>query len=435
MRSLLILCSYLLISSSLFGQEAPETTQSFVNKFTGKKHKAASKMLTQDMQNLVSTRQMKMLWTGVQTQFGKYEKVVYLSTREKEDNRVSEYDLVFEKARFVLEVAENQDKRIAGFYLKPSGYKLPPYATGARFGKENIKIKSGEFVLPGEILLPLNRKNPPLAILVHGSGPNDRDESIGPTKVFYDLALGLAAEGIATLRYEKRTKVYDSLYKSAQFGLWEETIEDAIQAVHLAKQSTLIDTANIFIIGHSLGAMVAPYIGNYSPATGVVMLAGPCRSLADLIADQSAYMMALDGKMNKKDKKSLKAIENRRDKIKRGEFSESDPNADLLGYWPGKYWKSESIYMPLPQIDSLAKPLLILQGGRDYQVDPVKDFNPLKEKCSTKAHCKSALFESLNHLFISGTGAPNPSEYFKQGNVEESVILHIADWINSNTKR
>lgn len=426
---------FILWGSWSHAQEAPEATQQFVSKFTAKRHKAAARMFSKDLRKMISPMQMKMLWVSSQKQFGKYQNVTYLSTMQKENGMVSEYDFAFEKARFVLEVAENQQNEIAGFYLKPSGYKLPPYATGARFGKENVKIVSGSFTLPGEILLPLNTSKPPLAILVHGSGPNDRDETIGPSKVLYDIALGLAAQGIATLRYDKRTKVYDSIYREVQFGLWEETVEDAINAVNLAKMSDLIDTSQIFIIGHSLGAMVAPYIGNHSTATGVVMLAGPCRSLADLISDQTEYLLTLDGKKSRKDKKKIAEVLEKRKKIQSGNFEATDLSADLLGYWPGQYWKSEHIYMPLPQMDTLTKPLLILQGERDYQVDPVKDFIPLREKCDQSPHCKAKLFEQLNHLFISGTGKPSPSEYFKQGNVEESVINTLADWINGQSKR
>lgn len=434
MKKLILFHLIFIFLTSATAQEAPKITQTFVNKFTEKKHKSAHKMLTKDMKKLVSPMQMKLIWNSSQKQFGKYQKVVYLSTQEKEGNQVSEYDLVLEKARFIMEVSENQEGKISGFFLKPGGYKLPPYAAGARFGKENIKINSGNYTLPGEILLPLNVSKPPLAILVHGSGPNDRDETMGPNKVFYDIALGLAGQGIATLRYEKRTKIYDSIFDHIQFGLWEETIEDAILAVELAKKSDLIDTSQVYIIGHSLGAMVGPYIGNHSSANGVIMLAGPCRSLADLIADQTEYMLTLDGKKSRKDRKQINKVNERRTKIKNGEFSETDSNTNLLGYWPGKYWKTESVYMPMPQIDSLNKPLLILQGDRDFQVDPVKDYVPLMEKCSQRAACEAKLFPNLNHMFISGTGKPNPSEYFKPGNVEESVILYMADWIKSQRK-
>ena len=76
---------------------------------------------------------------------------------------------------------------------------------------------------------------PPFAgvVLVHGPGPNDRDESIYSNQVFRDLAEGLASRGIAVLRYDKRTKVYGEKMSELDFTLQQETVEDAVRAAAL----------------------------------------------------------------------------------------------------------------------------------------------------------------------------------------------------------
>ena len=74
--------------------------------------------------------------------------------------------------------------------------------------ERDITVGADDFKLPGTLTLPVGKKKAPVVILVHGSGPQDRDETVGPNKPFRDLAWGLAERGIATVRYDKRTKVY-----------------------------------------------------------------------------------------------------------------------------------------------------------------------------------------------------------------------------------
>jgi len=87
----------------------------------------------------------------------------------------------------------------------------------------------------------------PAVVLVHGSGPQDRDETIGPNKPFRDLAWGLASQGIAVLRYDKRTKVHGAMMAGAveQFTVKEETIDDALAAVALLRGTDGSITKNL----------------------------------------------------------------------------------------------------------------------------------------------------------------------------------------------
>jgi dienelactone hydrolase len=429
MKKLILL--YLVFCSSALWAQEPTNTASFVKQFTSEKFRKSRKMLSGDMKKKMSTTKIKGLWTMLEKQFGDFNTTTYQNTFNKEELSISNYLFKTEKASFTLEVAENQKGEISGFYIKPMSYSMPDYAANAKFGKENITITTGEFNLPGEIILPLGVKNPPLVILVHGSGPHDRDETIGPNKVFYDLALGLAAKGVATLRYEKRSKVYDSLFKYHPFSLKEETIDDAITAVNLAKQSTLIDTSRIFVLGHSLGAMAAPYINNNSNCAGAIMFSGPFRSLTEIMPQQIEYLAGLDGKISKAEKKTIKQFKERAIMIRADMYDSTTSYNDLMGYWPGYFWKTEQSYLPPAHIEKGTKPLLILHGSRDYQIDPIKDFVPLRNLCDKKTNCQAIMYEGLNHLFIMGEGQPNPSEYFIPGNVDERVISDIAVWVKN----
>src|SRR6185369_4322477 len=90
---------------------------------------------------------------------------------------------------------------------KPAAYQPPAYVVPSMFREQELTVGAGtEWALPATLTLPTGTGPFPAVVLVHGSGPNDRDETIGPNKPFQDLAQGLASQGIAVLRYEKRTK-------------------------------------------------------------------------------------------------------------------------------------------------------------------------------------------------------------------------------------
>ncbi len=433
-RYLLTFILFLLVFS-VDAQEKRPKTELFIKKYEQGKYQKCRKLCTKLLKEKIPLLQLKMMGSQLEKQFGKLEKTEFMTSSKMEDLYLSTYKVIHANGSYKLEISENEKGKIAGFFIKPLAYQMPPYAKNTVISKEKLFIKSDTLQLPAELIIPRSPEKCPLVILIHGSGANDMDESIGPNKVFYDLALGLAEQGIATLRYDKRTKVYDSLYSGQNFSLYDETIEDALEALELARQLQNIDTSRIYFAGHSLGAMVIPYLLVHSEVKGGVMLAGPSRSLADLIMDQTRFFLELDGKLSKKDQASIKEVESRYQKIKNKEFTEETPAKDLLGYWGGKYWNTESTYLPLNFIKSNRKPLLILQGARDYQVDPVKDFIPLKQVCDQVEGCESIEYEGLNHLFIVGKGDPNPSEYFLPGNVDEKVIRDISDWILQPTKR
>src|SRR6202008_4493727 len=124
----------------------------------------------------------------------------------------------------------------------------------------------GKFELPGLLTYPSRMDYPvPAVVLVHGSGPHDADETIGPNKPFADLASGLASRGVAVLRYVKRTKQYPHCAQEKNFTYNQETVEDAAAAGHSLLGQDCVDAAKIFVVGHSLGATLAPRIAQFAP--------------------------------------------------------------------------------------------------------------------------------------------------------------------------
>ena len=158
--------------------------------------------------------------------------------------------------------------------------------------REKVVIGKGtEYPLNGLLTIPDGASGPvPAVVMVHGSGASNMDEKVIKLTPFKDLADGLAAHGIASLRYDKRTFVHGrKMMKENAAGMTvrEETIEDVLLALELLRSDKRIDSDNIFILGHSMGAMLAPRIdaegGNVK---GLIMMAGTPHRLEDIVLRQ-----------------------------------------------------------------------------------------------------------------------------------------------------
>ncbi len=316
-------------------------------------------------------------------------------------------------------VTWNKAGQIAGNYFRPSAaaWKPPAYANPAAFTESELIVGEDMWKLPATLTLPNGRGPFPAIVLVHGSGPNDRDESVGGAKVFKDLAYGLASRGVAVLRYEKRTKAHaKEMALDTNFTMTTETVDDAIRAAFLLRKQPLIDPARVFVLGHSQGGYMMPRIMQRDPRlAGVIVMAGNVRPLGELIIEQTEYMNALRGNDTPEAKASL-------DNLRK------NPLAMLK--LPEHYIADLEDYHPDSAAKPLKIPMLILQGERDYQVT-MKDFALWKAALSSRKDVVFRSYAKLNHLFIAGEGKPDPAEYSKGGNVDQPVIEDIANWIRA----
>jgi uncharacterized protein len=306
-----------------------------------------------------------------------------------------------------------------------NAYHEPSYAPQSEeFLEKEIIVKTDSFALKGIFTYPKNQKNSPIVVFVHGSGPSDRDESIGigPNKVFRDLALGLVANGIASVRYDKRTKVYPTKMNLKTITVREETIDDALSAIALAKTLPNISPEKIFLLGHSLGGMLAPRIAQEKIGlAGILMLAAPARPFEDLVYEQVVYSLKLDGSLSKQDSISMKMYENLFQKVK--VLNVTEP---ILGL-PAIYWNDLNQNPQVIAAQKLSIPMMILQGESDFQVS-MTDYNLWQKALKGKQNIEFRSYPTLNHLFmksISELGKACTQEYQIPQNVSEKVILDI----------
>src|ERR1035438_4645996 len=166
---------------------------------------------------------------------------------------------------------------VAGFFQLPGAvdWQRPEYSQPSTFKEREVTVGDGEWKLPGTLTVPVGAGPFPAVVLVHGSGPNDRDETVGGAKGFQDLGEGLASRGIVVLRYEKRTLQYRARIASiANFTVQEEVVDDAVKAAALLRSLAEVNGSRVFVIGHSLGAYVAPRIAELDgKLAGIVLMA------------------------------------------------------------------------------------------------------------------------------------------------------------------
>jgi hypothetical protein len=291
------------------------------------------------------------------------------------------------------------------------------------FGKE-------PWVAKGKLTMPKRRAGKPLPaiVLVHGSGPNDEDETLGPNRPFRDLAGGLACRGIAVLRYPKRTFAYaDKLHNAAGITVREEVLDDALAAIDFLRRQSGFDKSRVYLLGHSMGGTLAPHIAREDGRlAGVILMAGTPRPPFDLVLDQLEYIASLPGPEQEENKRLL---EETRSVIAKARAGSAPAGAKLLGA-PLSYWEELGRYASesLKILPELKCRVLVIGGGRDYQITRA-DYQLYEKALKDRPNATLRWYEDMNHLFFRGKGKATPQEYAKPGNVDEQVIKDLAEWI------
>ncbi|MBI1915132.1 MAG: alpha/beta fold hydrolase [Planctomycetes bacterium] len=413
-------------------------TKAFVEALKKAEFEKATKDFDATMQKVSGADKLEEFWKMLTGQVGALKKTGTLRTEKKGKYNFVFVPCEFEKRKFDLKVVFDLDGKITGFGLElPRGdhaLKPPPYARPESFREHEVTVGDGEWKLPGTLALPKGDGPFPAAVLVHGSGPHDRDETIGSNKPLRDLAWGLASRGIAVLRYEKRTHAHaEKMVKIVdKITIKEEVVDDAVAAVALLRKTEKIDPKKIFVIGHSLGAGAAPRVAEIEPAVaGTVLMAGNQRPLEDVLLDQVTYFFSLEKELTEARKKNLEEFKKQVARVKDPKLSPDTPRKDLPFGSPAAYWMALNAYDQSATAARLKQPVLVLQGERDYQVT-MADFAGWKKVLAGKKNARLKSYADLNHLFIVGKGKSKPDEYEKAGHVDVVVIEDIAAWIKEH---
>ena len=298
--------------------------------------------------------------------------------------------------------------------------------------------KNTRYPLKGMLTLPAGEGPFPAVVLVHGSGSSNMDEKVGKLTPFRDIALGLAQRGVATVRYDKRSFAHGLkmvLDRKHPITVWEETIEDALLASQLLRADRRIDPDRVFLAGHSMGAMLAPRIecsgGDFR---GLILLAGSPRRLEEVMMEQMAEAMAgMPGFAKKIAGKQRAKFET----LFHGLYDLSDEEAKTKKVGGGTtlyYFKEMGQPTVAQWLEQTCKPMLVLQGEKDFQVKAAVDFALYQELLGDREDVTFKLYPGLNHAFVTArfdSIADAKKEFTPERHIGAEVLDDIAGWIRA----
>lgn len=392
----------------------------------------AHAMLDEAAGKSLSAAQLGAVWSALPQQAGALRARGAARVTPQGGQNLVFYRHEFAQAALDVLVVVDAHGKISGFRILPAAETATasPPAAPARNERE-LRIGDEATGLPATLTLPAGNGPFPAVVLVHGSGPHDRDETIGPNKPFRDLANGLAREGIAVLRYEKRTKARPQDFTGSTFTLREETVDDAVAALARLRETPGIDPTRVFVLGHSLGGYAAPMIAKRAGnVRGLVLLAANARALQDIVPEQVEYLAELDDVVTEQELQTITALRAQRDEIEAMRGGGPAPAKPMLGL-PEAYWRALLAYDPVAEAKAVKLPMLLIQGDRDYQVTVAGDLARWQKGLSGRSDVRVRRYPALNHLLMPGQGRGNPQEYLQPGQVDPAVIADIATWIKA----
>ncbi|MFA7381492.1 MAG: alpha/beta fold hydrolase [Bacteroidia bacterium] len=392
----------------------------------------------EETKDALSAKRLGLIWSNIERESGELDSIGSPEVELFQDN-ITYFQLCrYRKAAYELMLTYDSSGYVNMIRIIPSrpkaDYIWPSYAPDVKnYSEIKLTLVNGKYKMPGILTLPVAAKEVPVVIMVHGSGPNDKDETLGNTKLFKDLALGLAAKGIATFRYDKRTKVYGgkSVDDIELLNLDEEVINDAKEAVELMSIQKGINKKEIYVLGHSLGGMCAPRIAtNNKKVKGIIMMAANARPLEVLVEEQLQYIFMLNDTLSTEEEETLNKYKASTAILKDSvRLALASPDELPLGL-PTAYWVDLMHYNQVATAGKLNKKILLLQGARDYQVT-IKDFNIWENKLKKIwRNVQLILYPNLNHVFTESPEKSSPKDYEIRANVPNYVINNIAEWVN-----
>ena len=317
-----------------------------------------------------------------------------------------------------------------GLRLAPAGggtWRPPSYAVAAKFTEQEVQVGTGPLAVGGTVGLPRGRGPHPGVVLLAGGGPFDRDATSGANKPLKDLAWGLASRGVAVLRFDKVT--YTHPHRTPpDLTMTDEYVPHATAAVHLLQKQENVDAGKVFVLGHSMGGKVAPRVAAAEPTVaGLIVLAGDAQPMQQSAVRVVRHLAALEP--GPAAEAAVEAVTRQAARVDRADLTRTTPATELPFGLSGAYWLDLRDYDPVATAAALDRPMLILQGGRDYQVTVEDDLARWKAGLAHRPDVTIQVYEADNHLFFPGEGPSTPAEYDPPQHVDPAVVAAVAEWL------
>lgn len=440
-----VVVAMMAVTGAAYANDDTQRADAFIALLRGGDFGTAHAQFDTTMSKALSEAKLRQTWNALEGQVGSFQKTT--SHRQTKHGELVVVDAMssFTRADLAIRVVFNPKGQVSGLFFLPPDKALPASMEvrgakgGARSHASPSYVKPGSFTthevtvgkkpwqLDGILTVPRGEGPFPGVVLVAGSGPNDKDETIGPNKPFKELAEGLSSSGIAVLRYDKRTHAHGAQMDIPKITVEEEVLADARAAIELLRAHDAVDRDRVFVLGHSLGGTLAPVIESDAPVAGAVILAGSARPLTQVMIEQLDYIGSLPTHQSSDEQKTLNGMKKQLHEYQAGKLGD-----DTLVFGASvHYLKDLEARKPLEKARRSKVPYLVLQGGRDYQVTK-DDFDLWKKALRGRDDATFKYYPDLNHLFAKGKGMATPEEYAKPKSVALEVVQDIAAWVNTH---
>jgi dienelactone hydrolase len=399
----------------------------FVRLMTTAQYDCAAGYFGGQMAEVMDAKKLKIIWESLADKYGPFQECGPPEVSHGERFTNVAYEGVWANERLRIRVVIDEGGWVGGLWFepaKPPPYKEPKYVNRKKFTEQDVTIGKAPWALPGTLSLPKAKSKVPGVVLVHGSGPNDRDELVGACRPFRDLAWGLANQNIAVLRYDKRTFTHGKKMIECpdQDTLEAEVIDDAIAAIELLRARPEVNGKKVYLLGHSLGGMCTPEIAlRDGKLAGAIMMAAPARDTETIVAEQFKFQASIAGTKPDELIAKLQALAERK----------VDPDEGFLGA-RARYWyhvMGRDGQAVVDKAKTLTCRVLLLQGANDCQITRA-DYDVWSSAMKDMPNARLEWLDGLNHLFVAVAEPSTGAEYFEPGHVDRRVIDMIAKWID-----
>ncbi|HMK73075.1 MAG TPA: alpha/beta fold hydrolase [Myxococcaceae bacterium] len=377
---------------------------------------AAAEPFDAALRSALPTTRLREVWRQVLDSLGPLQRWSLVSITPREGNDVCLADLSFATGALRATISVNtHTHEVTGFYLRrPEAAASPPSPLPSGVRAVEVSFGPAPYRLSGTLTLPTAPGRHPAAVLLAGSGPMDRDETVGASAPLRDIAHGLSARGVVVLRYDKRTRTYGAALKGKAVTVEEEVLDDALEALTWLRRRPEVDPSSVWVVGHSLGALLAPEVARRDgKVAGAVLLAPPGRPVPVLAVEQLRRRGSLPPER-------LAEMERVAARIVAGT---ARPDETFLGA-PASYWMDLGQRDMVATAQRLGKPLLVLRGAEDEQVFSAD----LAAWAAALKQARGASVETVpgvNHFFLpAAEGGPE-----KPSQVDPRVIARVGDFV------